>query len=44
LQVPWVNGFSDELLVEDIETARRLMTALQRKLDAMTNVKNEPDR
>lgn len=33
LQAPWINSLSDGLLVEDIETTRRVMTALRRKLE-----------
>jgi DNA-binding MarR family transcriptional regulator len=33
LQAPWVNGIAEGLRVEDIETTRRVMTALRRKLE-----------
>ena len=33
LQVPWVNGLSDGFLVKDIEAARRVMTALRKRLE-----------
>ena len=33
LQAPWVNELSEGLRVEDIETTRKVMAALQRKLD-----------
>ena len=32
LQHPWINGLSDGLSIKDIETARRVMAALQKKL------------
>src|SRR5262245_63994761 len=32
LQHPWVNGLADGLSIKDIETARRVMAALQKKL------------
>ncbi|MPZ17805.1 MAG: MarR family transcriptional regulator [Luteitalea sp.] len=34
LQAPWINSLSDGLLVKDIETTRRVMMALRRKLEA----------
>jgi DNA-binding MarR family transcriptional regulator len=33
LQAPWVNGLSEGLAVKDIETVRRVITALRRKLE-----------
>jgi len=33
LQAPWVNGLSDGLLVKDIETVRRVIAALRKKLE-----------
>jgi hypothetical protein len=33
LQAPWVDGVSDGLLVEDIETAHRVVMALRHKLE-----------
>ena len=33
LQGPWVNGLAEGLRVEDIETTRKVMTALRRKLE-----------
>jgi hypothetical protein len=33
LQVPWVNKLSEGLQVEEIETTRRVMTALRSKLE-----------
>ena len=33
LQVPWVNRVSDGLLVKDIETAHRVITALRQRLE-----------
>ena len=33
LQVPWVNSLSDGFLVKDIEAARRVMTALRKRLE-----------
>jgi DNA-binding MarR family transcriptional regulator len=39
LQAPWVNKLSDGLLVKDIETVHRVMTALRRKLES-----DEPDK
>jgi DNA-binding MarR family transcriptional regulator len=33
LQAPWINGLSDGLLIKDIETANRVVTALRQKLD-----------
>lgn len=32
LQHPWINGLSDGLSIKDIETARRVMAGLQKKL------------
>ncbi len=32
LQAPWVNGLSDGLSVKEIETVRRVVTALRKKL------------
>jgi DNA-binding MarR family transcriptional regulator len=34
LQLPWVNGLADGLAVKDIETVRRIMTALRSKLES----------
>jgi len=39
LQHPWINGLSDGLTIKDIETARRVMTALRAKLESS----EEPD-
>jgi DNA-binding MarR family transcriptional regulator len=39
LQRPWVNGLSDGLAVKDIETTRRIMTLLRRRLEGS----EEPD-
>ena len=36
LQAPWVNELSEGLRLEDIETARMVMSALLRKLDEST--------
>jgi DNA-binding MarR family transcriptional regulator len=33
LQGPWIDGLSEGLRVEDIETTRKVMTALRRKLE-----------
>ncbi|WP_426436481.1 hypothetical protein [Bradyrhizobium genosp. P] len=33
LQVPWVNGLSDGLAVKDLETVRRVIVALLKKLE-----------
>jgi hypothetical protein len=33
LQVLWVNSLSEEFLVKDIEAARRIMTALRKRLE-----------
>jgi DNA-binding MarR family transcriptional regulator len=33
LQGPWIDGLSDGLRVEDLETTRKVMTALRRKLE-----------
>lgn len=33
LQAPWINGLSEGLRVEDIETTRKVMSALLRKLE-----------
>jgi hypothetical protein len=33
LQAPWVNGLSDGLSLKDIETVRRVFTALLKKLE-----------
>src|SRR5271167_2689959 len=33
LQVPWINNLSDELSVEDIEMAHRVVTALRNKFE-----------
>jgi DNA-binding MarR family transcriptional regulator len=34
LQAPWVNGLADGLLVKDIETVHRVITALREKLES----------
>src|SRR5262245_36307746 len=34
LQLPWVNGLADGLAVKDIETTRRVMTALRNRLES----------
>lgn len=34
LQAPWVNNLSDGLAVKDIETVRRVVTAVRKKLEA----------
>src|SRR5438552_13410341 len=34
LQAPWINGLSDGLLVKDIETVHRVITALRENLEA----------
>jgi DNA-binding MarR family transcriptional regulator len=36
LQAPWVDGLSEGLRLEDIETTRGVMTALRRKLEGET--------
>jgi DNA-binding MarR family transcriptional regulator len=33
LQAPWINGLSDGLVVKDIETVQRVVTALRKKLE-----------
>ena len=33
LQVPWVNGLADGLLIKDIAAARRFVTALRKRLE-----------
>jgi DNA-binding MarR family transcriptional regulator len=33
LQAPWVNGLSDGLSPKDIETVRRVFTALRNRLE-----------
>lgn len=33
LQAPWINSLSEGLLIKDIETVRRVMTALRKKLE-----------
>jgi DNA-binding MarR family transcriptional regulator len=33
LQAPWINGLSDGLLVKEIETVHRVITALRKKLE-----------
>jgi DNA-binding MarR family transcriptional regulator len=33
LQAPWINSLSDGLLVKDLETVHRVMTALRKKLE-----------
>jgi len=33
LQVPWINGLSDGLLLRDIETARRVIAGVREKLE-----------
>jgi DNA-binding MarR family transcriptional regulator len=33
LQAPWINSLSDGLLVKDIETVQRVITALRKKLE-----------
>ena len=33
LQVPWVDGLSDGLSLDDIEATRRVFLALRKKLD-----------
>ena len=35
LQAPWINGLSDGLSLEDIETVRRVVTALRNKLEGV---------
>src|SRR5271166_540802 len=37
LQAPWINGLSDGLSLEDIETVRRVVTALRNKLEGGGN-------
>jgi DNA-binding MarR family transcriptional regulator len=39
LQHPWINGLSEGLTIKDLETARRVMTALRAKLES----REEPD-
>jgi DNA-binding MarR family transcriptional regulator len=39
LQVPWVDSLSDGFLVKEIEAARRVMTALRKRLEG----NNEPE-
>lgn len=34
LQTPWINGLSDGLLVKDIQTVHRVVTALRKKLES----------
>jgi DNA-binding MarR family transcriptional regulator len=34
LQAPWINSLSDGLVIKDIETVRRVVTALRRKLES----------
>jgi hypothetical protein len=34
LQVPWINNLADGLLLKDIETIRRVMTAVRKKLES----------
>ncbi|MBV8128738.1 MAG: MarR family transcriptional regulator [Planctomycetaceae bacterium] len=43
LQAPWINSLSDGLFVKDIETTRRVMMALRKKLETTANLKSEPD-
>ena len=33
LQAPWINSLSDGLLVKDIQTVHRVITALRKKLE-----------
>lgn len=41
LQLPWVNSLADELLLKDMETARRLMTALRKKLEGNVDAEEQ---
>ena len=38
LQAPWINGLSDGLSLDDIETVRRVVTALRNKLEGGGNL------
>jgi DNA-binding MarR family transcriptional regulator len=42
LQTPWVNSLADGLSTEDIETVRRVMTVLRKKLEANNARGGEP--
>ncbi|GAB3830701.1 hypothetical protein GCM10027610_019540 [Dactylosporangium cerinum] len=33
LQAPWANGISEDLVIEDIETTRRIVAELRKKLE-----------
>jgi DNA-binding MarR family transcriptional regulator len=39
LQAPWINSLSDGILVKDLKTVGRVITALRRKLEG----NNEPE-
>jgi DNA-binding MarR family transcriptional regulator len=42
LQAPWVNSLSDGLLVKDLETVRRVTTALRQKLEGNDEAASPP--
>ena len=44
LQVPWVNVLADGLSIRDLETARRVVEALRKKLEGTKSAKNDVDR
>jgi DNA-binding MarR family transcriptional regulator len=44
LQTPWVNGLSEGLSVEDIDTVHRVMAALRKKLEGDDDAKGKYDR
>ena len=44
LQAPWINGLSEGLLVEDIETTHRVILALRQKLSGKGEAEGAPRR
>lgn len=42
LQAPWVNGVSEGCSIKDIETARRVVTALRKRLEGALNGASGP--
>ena len=42
LQAPWINGLSDGLAVEDLETGRRVVITLRMKLEGAVEPNGEP--
>jgi DNA-binding MarR family transcriptional regulator len=44
LQTPWINGLSEGLSVEDIDTVHRVIAALRKKLEGDDDAKGKYDR